>query len=450
MNGHHCPDRTAFHLRPVNCAGSARQKLTDYVVQIASNSLLPVDVIVKELVRWPAGNVSSNATRRPFASGQHLALANAHGETARYWVERLNDLTGRTDLGALTLLPFASVLRDPFGLVGRARRWCPVCLQDDLLAHGDIYERLIWSIRLVEWCPVHDVPLTNVCPECQYRHSSEACRRSISGCCGHCHQWLGMEMLQYRRFLDCSSRKCARERWIASEFASLLDVPDTSLHKISQESLALMIESGIDRVAGGNAKRFASICEKSASSVSEWRGGLVTPSIQTVFDMCERFHIHLADLLCAHSDAWPDILERRKHAVEYSPRRTACLERDWLSIERKLRTMVNSDGCRLSWEQTARKLDIDPSQLHAKFPELACKISGRARERRASDRADRSEARRTMLLGHLKKVIRRMIASGINPSRRRVEAELTKLGVVYRWADYPILAQARHEVDRTA
>ncbi|MBB3262283.1 hypothetical protein F4827_007095 [Paraburkholderia bannensis] len=448
MNAYLSPERSAFHLKPVKCAGSNRQKLTDYVVQIASNSLLPVDVIVKELVGWPARNASSDATRRPFASGQHLALANAHGETAKYWVERLNDLTGRTDLGALTLLPFASVLRDPFGLVGRARRWCPVCLQDDLLANRDIYERLIWSIRLVEWCPAHDVPLTNVCPECQYRHSTEACRRSISGCCAHCHQWLGMEMLRYRRFLGRCSRKCSRERWIASEFASLLDVPDTSLHKISQESVALMIESGIVRVAGGNARRFASICEKSASSLSEWRGGLVIPSIQAVFDMCERFQIHLTDWLCAHSDAWPHSLERREHAVEYTPRRTACLERDWFSIERKLRTMVNSNRCQLSWEQTARKLDIDPSQLHAKFPELARKISGKARERRARDRADRIEARRTMLLRHLKNVIRRMITSGINPSRRCVEAELTKLGVEYRWADYPLIAQARHEVER--
>ena len=448
MQAYLSPERSAFHLNPVKSAGSNRQKLTDYVVQIASNSLLPVDVIVKELVQWPARNASLDAARRPFASGQHLALANAHGETAMYWVDRLNALTGRTDLVALTLLPFASVLRDPFGLVGRARRWCPVCLQDDLLADADIYERLIWSIRLVEWCPIHDVPLTSVCPNCQYRHCTEACRRSISGCCAHCYQWLGMELFRYRRLLGCSSRKCSRERRIASEFASLLDLPDESFRNISQKNMALMLEFGINRVAGGSAKRFASICEKSASSVSEWRYGIVIPSIQTIFHMCERFRIHLADWLCARSDAWPHSLDRRKHAVDYAPRRTACLERDWLSIEKKLQTMANSDGCRLSWEHTAQLLDIDPSQLHAKFPELARGISAKARERRARDSADRSEARRTTLLRHLKQIVRRMMTSGINPTRRRVEAELNKLGVKYRWADYPLIAQARHEVDR--
>ncbi|MFM0046928.1 helix-turn-helix domain-containing protein [Paraburkholderia sediminicola] len=448
MNGHLSPERTAFHLKPVRCAGSARQKLTDYVVQIANNSLLPFDVIVMEMVRWPACIDGLDATRRPFASGQHLALANAHGETARYWVQRLTDLTGQTDLEALTLLPFAGVLRDPFGLVGHARRWCPVCLQDDLLTGAEIYERLIWSIRLVERCPIHDVPLTSECPNCQYRHCNETCRRSISGYCARCHHWLGASLSCYRRSLRRRSRNSSRQKWLANEFASLLDVPDTTLIKMSQENAVLMLESGIDRLAGGSAKRFASKCGKSPSSLSEWRAGLVIPSIQTILDICEKFQIRLVDWLCANSDAWPVDPERRKHTHGYSPRRTAYLERDWSSIERKLRTMADSDRCTLSWKQTAEKLGIDPSQLHAKFPELAGKISRKAREHRTRDSVNRREARRTVLLGKLKQIVRKMLVAGIDPTRRRVEAELTKHGIEYRWADYPLIAQARHEVDR--
>jgi hypothetical protein len=73
------------------------------------------------------------------------------------WVEALGAATGRSDLRSLTLSQFAGV--SSFSWLRRRRAWCPRCLSIQAEADpDDIYEPLLWSIRLVSVCPA-DRPL---------------------------------------------------------------------------------------------------------------------------------------------------------------------------------------------------------------------------------------------------------------------------------------------------
>jgi transcriptional regulator with XRE-family HTH domain len=442
------PQRAVFRTEPVEGGGSSRQKLTDYVVHIASDSLLPLDVVAKMLVQWPSGDAGATGRtiRQPFASGQHHALINAHGEPAKFWVGRVGGLTGRTNLASLTLLPFENVLHDPLGLVGWGRRWCPLCLQEDLMNGSPVYERLIWCLRMVTWCPAHGVPLSGRCPACGYLHRSELCRRPLSGFCAHCRQWLGLDRSSYRYTQRRGDRAVLREQWIAAQFALLLDLPEASINALSRDGVLAMLESGIDLVGKGSAQRFAEICGRSPSSLAEWRARLVFPSLQTILDLAARFRMPLTGWLQGDVALWTSLPQRHAYAGDHVSTRARALTRDWTIVERKLQVIVDRDTYQLSWEKTAQGLGIDPSALRRRFPELAARIVGKARAGRVRSAAARREVRTAALARHVRKAVADLVRGGRPLGRRSIERELDKRGIAYRWADYPLMARVTREV----
>jgi transcriptional regulator with XRE-family HTH domain len=445
MKDHRIPDRAKFRAEPAQRIGANRQKLTDYVVQVASNALLPVDIMVKALVPWPTGDDSLRYSRRPFASGQNLALVNAHGQTASCWVRHLNELTGRNDLDALTLLPFADVLCDPRGLVRPGRQWCPVCLQEDLSNGAQIYERLIWSIRLVSWCPLHDVPLAGTCPNCDHSHRAEISRRSLSGFCAQCHQWLGMTRHDYHHLGRTARDALLRENFFADQFSALLAIPESSLKHVSKQSVIQMLEGGVARIGDGNADRFAEASRRSASSIAEWRSGHVFPSISSILDMCAIFGISLDRWLTGDTSAWENVSAMHEHPVRVSIRDARSKARDWLMIEKELRQSIDCVGYHLSWEKTAARFEIDPSFLRGRFPDIANRIVKKARAHRSRMSTVRRIARNRALVEQVRQVVNDLIASNCSLRRRDIEAELTNRGVAFRWSDFPVISTIKIE-----
>ncbi|MEX3982255.1 TniQ family protein [Paraburkholderia sp. EG287A] len=444
--------RSAFRTEPVELSSARRQKLTDYVIQMASEALLPVEAIVGKMLQWPSSGAIEvdKSARHPFASGQCLSLVNACGTTAQYWVRRVNHLSGRTDLDALTLLPFRDVLRDPHGLVQRGRRWCPQCLQADLVSGSIVYERLLWAIRMVTWCPIHNTPLTGRCAICGYEHRSEMYRRSLSGFCTRCHGWLGHR--QRCRFQPAlGDQTSIRELWIAEQLASMLEISAEDLRTVSSGNLSRMLELGIGMTCGGNARSFAELLGKSPSSLAEWRAGLVYPSVSTLLCMSRKFGIPFRAWLTGDLTAWESrALRRQLKSDRRIASRPEWTGREWPEIERRLRAIAADDGYFLSWEKTAQFLKIDPSQLRGKYPDLARKIATKARENRARMSAVRREMRKATLRQHVGRVVRDLLDSGIEPTRRRVECELISQGIKFRWADYPLILQAKREIGRAS
>jgi hypothetical protein len=94
-------------------------------------------------------------------------------------------------------------------------------------------------------------------------------------------------------------------------------------------------------------------------------------------------------------------------------------------------------------------LGVDPSQLQRKYPDLARKIASKAREERVRASDARREMRDATLRQHVLGAVRKLFNSGIDPTRRRVEAELASQGVEFRWADYPLMSQAKREFGKS-
>jgi hypothetical protein len=46
--------------------------------------------------------------------------------------------------------------------------WCPACAWEDVVRHGEIYERAIWRLGCCAVCPTHRLVLADACPACTF------------------------------------------------------------------------------------------------------------------------------------------------------------------------------------------------------------------------------------------------------------------------------------------
>ena len=76
------------------------------------------------------------------------------------------------------------------GIIHLEKRWCPECYAESIRQSSPIYDPLIFSLKEVMSCPVHQVELVNVCPDCQSVQQAVPSSRKI-GWCTRCGGFLG-------------------------------------------------------------------------------------------------------------------------------------------------------------------------------------------------------------------------------------------------------------------
>lgn len=431
------PPRASFRSEPAVAHGSGRQKLSNFVVRMANESMVPVDRVIRDLLVWPQRTGPGGSREpRPFATGQCPELVNATGDMARYWSDRVNHLAGRTDMAGLTLLPFAPVLNDPAGLMTRQRRWCSACLQDDLERGSPIYERLLWSLRLVTHCPVHEVELRSQCVTCGYVHQRELTRRAVSGMCGRCHGWLGAKAKR-EPFQQNPSPDNWREGWTSRQLSDLLDLSPEQTGTVSQASVTTMINAGIDALCDGSAKEFAKLCAKATSSLSEWRNAVNLPSLPALIQLSWNCGIPLAAWFTGDPNVWHMAKPpSRSVSMASASKGRVVVGRDWRAISAYLDACVGRSDYSQSWAATARKVGVDPSELRRRFPVRAARISERARKAKSEAAEARRVQRHQRIEALVHEAVRELEAVGQKPTRRLLDATLRARGLTVRHAEY--------------
>lgn len=440
------PARAAFRTEPVNADTSQRQKLSNFVVRMAAESTIPVDVLIRDLVLWPTRSAAQAGEKRhPFATGQRLELVNATGDIARYWSEAVNHLAGRIDTAGLTLLEFAPVLNDPGGLMTRQRRWCPACIQEDLKGGTPVYERLLWSIRLVTRCPRHDLELRAQCAACGYVHNRELTRRAVSGLCGRCHGWLGAGTGRSAEGLS-PQPEIRRAQWTTHQLAAILDLPAQQRHALSRSSVPAMLDAGIAVLCDGSARQFARLCGKATSSLSEWRNAANFPSLSTLLQLSWHCGIPLTAWLTGDREAWQSAKPSLNTvATEPGGRYRTGAGRNWTAIGDYLSTRVGLPDYTKSLAATAGDLKVDPSELRRRFPDLAAAIIEKARRARSVAAEARLRQRRKRMEILIRELLEEFRRDGRRPTRRLLDAALRARGITVRHAEYPLMRKIVNE-----
>jgi hypothetical protein len=172
-----------YSLPPVGVGTRETESLTSYMARLAGAHALELGT----LMRWEVFRLVE-----PRRSVRRWAL-NGSGLMARKAVAALEHLTARCDLRYLTFTPWARYL-NVTPLLRREKAWCPRCYQEQKRLGSVFYEHLLWAVRFVERCHVHNVPLVSECPfeDCR-ASSSPLATRSRPGHCSLCGRWVGRD-----------------------------------------------------------------------------------------------------------------------------------------------------------------------------------------------------------------------------------------------------------------
>jgi hypothetical protein len=155
----------------------------------------------------------------------------------------------------LTLLPLDHVISKA-RLIRSDRAWCVMCLAEQVQKYGVRYEKLIWSLQIVEVCSKHNIPLETNCLSCG---NPPMIKQNLPyGRC-RCGKWLesyGKERCLYLRKLENSSRD-AKKYWIDEEMRKIIAALSQASQLFSpvhvQRGLRLLIET----FTGGDAFKFS-------------------------------------------------------------------------------------------------------------------------------------------------------------------------------------------------
>lgn len=140
-----------------------------------------------------------------------------------FLVGKVNALTGRDDLRALTLLPW----RSAFAHIGLHRHHQARCLQ--CLAEQETpYQPLLWCLSAVRVCPIHGDPLTEACPFCggKVRVRMTELRHDV---CARCHR----NFREAGRPCPPPDSAAGLDRWMAGQIGTLLAQPPQAHEELS-------------------------------------------------------------------------------------------------------------------------------------------------------------------------------------------------------------------------
>lgn len=315
------------------------------------------------------------------------------------------------------------------------RRWCGECYEQDCSQLYGPYDRLLWSIPLIEVCPLHKVRLDTRCRSCGADRLRVLTGIDISGFCPRCREYLGGK----RDVIPTSTDDHARYLlWVSRSMASLLNDPLPPGHDASEPFLS-MLHAVCDYHFERVLSRLAQAISRNKSVVSTWLAGKAQPGWRTLCDVSFALHIPLRDLLLGEEVAvkfasprpLPLFAVNRPSAMRRKPkthdRRQMAIFLDEVGRGQHptMRTM----------KAVADRLSIDPSHLWKMLPTEATTLSGALKLRR-KEAAVRAKARRDLELEQaIRQVGQEIAAANRAPTKRLVVLRLRQLGLGVRHAE---------------
>ncbi|WP_176124918.1 TniQ family protein [Paraburkholderia youngii] len=434
------PPRAPFKAEPQGLGTWQRQRLSSYLVDVASAARVRPQAILNSYVDWR----TSKAKER-FGKDMRLDLINGIGRSARMWVSAVSPLVGREDLEDLTLLPLAHGFGEARGVMSKRRRWCPQCLHDDVAKGGYPYERLLWSISYVTVCPLHQTRLVSACPKCGISQLSELSRHTQSGFCGACKSWLGRKQ-SGGNAVDCQTALGAYEIWVARDFANLLALDRASAALLSRDKAIGVLPVVIATAYRGNRTELCRHAQFSKITVGGWLQGRSLPTLGALVRLSWVLQIPMRSLLAGDKDVAATIARSEVSTAFLSSktRRKTRRNCDWAQIERNLRESIDSDQPYESWGAAACAQGFRPSPLRARFPELAARIRDAGLQRRREAADARQLARARAFEDATVQCMRELIRRRFYPGQVNVRHALRERGFCSDWiAETKVCASVR-------
>ncbi len=362
-----------------------------------------------------------------FGIKQYSGEVNGRGKTAYQLVNLLEKATLKEDLKLLTLLSWSEIFPRK-KLIRSIRHWCPACYQDCIAHSKYVYEPLVWSISVVETCPIHKTPLVSHCHHCTQELPPLASNFRV-GFCSKCGKWLGHYSQQKTQKKQSLNKTETQWQIYVNENIEKLILASYRLSEpISRNLLSNSFNSCINQITKGNIAAFAKILEIPKNTVWMWSKGKSIPRIDTLLGICYRLNLSILEFLKIDKSQ-PICLKR----VNYDD-----ISNNHLHQGNKSKKIINSEFLRkyleqnlaqetatpLSLTEIADNLGYNRRVLIRKFPELCQNIS----QRYIKSKKKFSKNKIKWYCLEVEEIAEQLYSQGIYPSEMIVSQYIDKPG----------------------
>lgn len=413
---------TPATLYPLKMGGSqeAPEGLLSWIVGLAQTHCLGPRILIKHLM-------SEDARYREVWSGvaffeRDCGTVNGLGTYARMMSDVLGD-AGAHDVSRMTLLALSHLFpRNGEGLLARQPRWCPACLCDQVRAGQRIHYPLFWSLEYYRTCHIHLTQMQECCPACSARQPHLPNYPSLSNC-GVCGEPLLAALPEEAEGKEVPAT--GYEQWSAD---ALVDLIRRQRCLESEGSLATFrenIEAVVDRFSSGNRKRLCEQVGLQDYALNGWVNKGDRPSLAVLLRLCYGVGILPASMFL------PDAVETSQRNCPATASASERENRPLLGykqrerIERQLDSILNDPSDFRCLAAVAQQMGLTHHALKYWFARQSRDI---VRKNRACT-ARKMQARFREEHDYLRTVMQDMRAEGVEPTRRKVDAELAKISI---------------------
>jgi hypothetical protein len=421
------PRSQLYALEPRGVGTPQVECLTSYLTRLAATHRLETGVLLRKVL-IPALNKPSLWKNNRANVGSLLSEANALngvGNQASEWVGLLERMTGRTDLQALTHLRWANVLPAK-DLLRQTRAWCPACYAAWHEQHHAMYDLLLWTFRVVEWCPLHQQRLHERCPapDCQ-RPLPWLERRVRPGYCPYCYEWLGMPVPEPPGggYLAAPEDE-PWQAWVGQVVGALLAMNQALPVMPSRDHLMQSLVSCIEQVTYGNQSAFARRIGVDKTNVREWWHRHSIPLFSQVLRLCYQLDLSPLDLLTGK----PFQVKRLKVKRVVRPKavkRRPPLPVDVPQLREVLEAVIAAEeDPPPTLLEVSKRVGHDRHVLYQYAADLCARIVARSTAYQKSRQQQKMEA----VANEIRRVMFSLHAQGIYPAQTKVAKLLSKRG----------------------
>ncbi|MDA8172198.1 MAG: TniQ family protein [Nitrospiraceae bacterium] len=405
------PRSVLASIEPMGFGTSYRESLSSYYLELAHIHHVSPKILAREIV-VPRMKTGTGVVDRDNFILWKLPLFNGIGAVPETWANHLGELTGRTDLIDLTLVPLKPYTTTQ-RLMSSSKRWCPLCFSE-AAQEGRVYGQLLWEIAAVEACPKHGIMLVSKCA-C---NGSDALPKSIvlhlSGICGSCGRSLAQN---YEGLIERAPEdKIKKAQLVADLFSDM----ERLKQKANRTAIGVpaFLKKAIRHFTDGNAALFGKLLGIKKNTLHGWTHGEVVPPFPYIVEIACACRSPIADIMLDSKITFKE----RELNVSFVSRKsfrtkgTHPLDRDMVKNQLE---MLLTEIPPISVAEAAKKLGVNVRTLFRDFSNNAQKISLRYQKYRDKEKkrkfADRCELYRQSAT--------KLIKEGIIPTPRLVGRE---------------------------
>jgi transcriptional regulator with XRE-family HTH domain len=438
------PHSRLYALEPIGIGTAWVESLTSYIVRLAEAHCVSTGVLFSKEIDALTGKGNIFTFRLEGNAGYSTHTINGRGVPARDFVRALESLTHRHGLRYLTLLPWEEVLPYQGGFQRRARAWCSQCLRKWQAKAMPVYEPLLWTLKPVTLCPLHQQTLSFMCPFCKLQNGVLDAR-TRPGHCSRCEQWLAppptADLVPDNRAL--TNDDLSWGNWVATVLGEILAAAPRLPFVPRREGIAQTIRLCVEHIADGNASEFARALEVGRGDVSQWQLGKALPKFPSLLGLSFRLGISLLELITGASDSVPQKFIRlfpsqlsKRQFTSRRPRKP--LRRmDSADVLHILQAALN-ESPPPSVRKVIKRTNHDQAVIYRYFPEECHTIA----QRFADYRKIQAIARRDRARAEIREAAYQLHAKGVKITRKHLRPLLTS-------SDYTNLEEGRAALRKT-